>query len=421
MNELVTDFAQGMMPMVLDAALKGTVILAGAWISTQALRRASADLRHRIWLAGLAGMALLLIPAPLPDPIRITVNASLDSSTAATQATQVLPGLPLLWLLGTVLILLRFSAGVVGLWRITRGAESAEGTLFTDRVRTPLTWGFLRPVILLPSYMREWSAQERAIVVSHERAHIDRGDWLWQSCAQLLCAVFWFHPVVWFAAARLRQEAEQATDDRVLTGGAAAADYAASLMGVARKMRRGSAQTAVAVTMVHRSAIRKSAISGRIEAILDASRARALAGRRLRVTVPVLAMVAALSLAACAGNRVYSTENGVTAQSVENDVTAPSVKYQVEPEYSEEARKAKFAGKVMLSIVVDEEGLPQNIRVVRKLGLGLDEKAIEAVQKWHFNPGMKDGKPVPVAATIEVIFRQDQAGRTRAGMVRPKR
>jgi len=76
-----------------------------------------------------------------------------------------------------------------------------------------------------------------------------------------------------------------------------------------------------------------------------------------------------------------------------------------EPEYSEEARKAKYQGSVTLQIVVNEKGEPTEIRVVKKLGLGLDEKAIEAVSKWRFKPGMKDGKPVAVIATIEVSFR----------------
>lgn len=86
-------------------------------------------------------------------------------------------------------------------------------------------------------------------------------------------------------------------------------------------------------------------------------------------------------------------------------ISPPVPLYKVEPEYSEEARKAKFQGTVILSIVVDERGLPGSFKVVRPLGLGLDEKAIEAVQKWRFRPAYKDGKPVAVMATVEVNFR----------------
>ncbi|MBM3812818.1 MAG: energy transducer TonB [Acidimicrobiia bacterium] len=86
-------------------------------------------------------------------------------------------------------------------------------------------------------------------------------------------------------------------------------------------------------------------------------------------------------------------------------VSAPTLVYKVEPEYSEEARKAKFQGTVVLSVVVDEKGNPRDLRVIRALGLGLDEKAIEAVQKWRFKPGFLQGKPVAVAATVEVNFR----------------
>jgi TonB family protein len=81
------------------------------------------------------------------------------------------------------------------------------------------------------------------------------------------------------------------------------------------------------------------------------------------------------------------------------------VLHKVEPEYSEEARKAKWQGTVVLELVVDANGHPRDLRVMRALGLGLDQKAIEAVEKWTFKPGMKDGKPVPVIATIEVNFR----------------
>ena len=86
-------------------------------------------------------------------------------------------------------------------------------------------------------------------------------------------------------------------------------------------------------------------------------------------------------------------------------VSAPVPLYRPEPEYSEEARKAKFQGTVLLYVEIDEQGKTRNIRVVRPLGLGLDEKAIEAVSKWRFKPGMKGGAPVAVGATIEVNFR----------------
>jgi len=86
-------------------------------------------------------------------------------------------------------------------------------------------------------------------------------------------------------------------------------------------------------------------------------------------------------------------------------VSAPVLLFKVEPEYSEEARKAKYQGTVVVYIEVDPNGHARNPRIMRSLGLGLDEKAIEAIEKWRFRPGYKDGKPVTVMATIEVNFR----------------
>ena len=86
-------------------------------------------------------------------------------------------------------------------------------------------------------------------------------------------------------------------------------------------------------------------------------------------------------------------------------VSAPRLIKKIEPEYSEEARKAKYQGTVVLAVQVWEDGRAHNIRIIRSLGLGLDEKALEAVQQWRFAPGMKERKPVKVAATIEVNFR----------------
>jgi periplasmic protein TonB len=85
-------------------------------------------------------------------------------------------------------------------------------------------------------------------------------------------------------------------------------------------------------------------------------------------------------------------------------VSPPRVIYQVDPEFSEEARKAKYQGTCTLMLVVDASGHPTNIRVASSLGMGLDEKAIEAVKNWRFEPSMKDGHPVRVEIAVEVEF-----------------
>lgn len=86
-------------------------------------------------------------------------------------------------------------------------------------------------------------------------------------------------------------------------------------------------------------------------------------------------------------------------------VSAPHPIYDPEPEYSEEARVAKFQGNVVLWVVIGPAGIPRDVRVQRSLGMGLDEKAVAAVKNWRFQPAMKDGHPVSVRVSIEVNFR----------------
>jgi periplasmic protein TonB len=86
-------------------------------------------------------------------------------------------------------------------------------------------------------------------------------------------------------------------------------------------------------------------------------------------------------------------------------VSAPKAVFAPEPEYSEEARKAKYQGTVVLWLIVGEDGRTHDARVQRQLGMGLDEKAIEAVKQWRFEPAMKDGHPVKVQVAVEVNFR----------------
>jgi TonB family protein len=98
------------------------------------------------------------------------------------------------------------------------------------------------------------------------------------------------------------------------------------------------------------------------------------------------------------GDRVFRVGGGVSAPRA---ISAP------DPEYSEKARNAKYQGTCVLRLVVDTKGLPRDIRVERPLGLGLDEKAVEAVRQWRFEPAMKDGVPVAVLLAVEVSFHFD--------------
>lgn len=97
--------------------------------------------------------------------------------------------------------------------------------------------------------------------------------------------------------------------------------------------------------------------------------------------------------------------SGLTALRVGAGVTAPRLLFKVEPAYSEEARLARYQGTVVVAVDIGTDGLAQNMRAIRGLGLGLDEEAFKAIAQWKFQPGTKDSEPVPVTATIEVNFR----------------
>jgi TonB family protein len=87
-------------------------------------------------------------------------------------------------------------------------------------------------------------------------------------------------------------------------------------------------------------------------------------------------------------------------------ISAPQIKHRVTAQYTDEAKRANYQGVCLIGLIVNAQGNPVNVHVVRPLGMGLDEKALEAVRQYKFRPAMKDGKtPVPVMVTIEVDFR----------------
>jgi len=90
---------------------------------------------------------------------------------------------------------------------------------------------------------------------------------------------------------------------------------------------------------------------------------------------------------------------------VGGEVSAPKLIFAADPEYTEKARKAKYQGVCVVALIVDEEGNPQRVQIVRHLGMGLDKKAVDAVRQYRFKPATLRGKPVPVEVNIEVNFR----------------
>jgi TonB family protein len=96
---------------------------------------------------------------------------------------------------------------------------------------------------------------------------------------------------------------------------------------------------------------------------------------------------------------------GVPVRKIGGGVTEPELIYHVEPEFSAEAKKAKFNGIVLVNLIVDSKGKPQDVRVLRGVGMGLDEKALKAVRAYRFRPATEYGKPVPVGLNVEVNFK----------------
>lgn len=191
----------------------------------------------------------------------------------------------ILWLLGSLVGLVWIAVGRFGLrqlqfgarpldtqdWRATLDMERARAgvtrpvcLLSTAAVSTPLTWGIRSPVILLPESAKDWPQEHLLVVLRHELAHIARCDSLTQLVATAACAMYWFHPLVWFAARRQRAECERACDERVLSYGTSTAEYAAHLLDVARSARALGAQGLVSVAMA-----RPSQLEGRLLAVLN--------------------------------------------------------------------------------------------------------------------------------------------------------
>ena len=189
----------------------------------------------------------------------------------------------------------------------TRSASAAPSACFgVVRTAFPLAFGTRRPSIVIPDIADQWTDDRRRAVLLHELAHVARRDCLTQSVAFGACALYWFHPALWWVAGRLRVERELACDDRVIAAGSPPRDYAGHLLEIAYSLG-GRAAPALAVTMA-----RPRQLEGRMLAALDDRRNRTVPPIRFCAVIAAAAVAILLPLAAVAPTLVAASSSEET-------------------------------------------------------------------------------------------------------------
>jgi beta-lactamase regulating signal transducer with metallopeptidase domain len=348
------------MSFLLESAVKTSLVLGLAMLILLCLRHRSAALRHWVLAtaigAALATPALMLLPSwSLPVPasapaadreVRSTIasvttpqipssatpleeSSGMSSVVSAIQPSSLL--LPL-WIAGVVMNL---SGLLLGLWRLRRVASQSvvvsEGPwaemarpiastlglrrevrlLQSDQGAVLVTWGWLAPKVLLPAHAESWSPERMRVVLAHELAHIRRGDWGIQMAGELLRMVYWFNPLVWLAASRLRLESERACDDHVVNLGVPGRDYAVHLLELARAFGHARKIPVPAVAIVPRP----SSLQRRIAAMLNARLSRRPVTRLARLGTFAAMLVAAVPIALFAQNTFTTVSGSIVDES----------------------------------------------------------------------------------------------------------
>lgn len=274
-----------------------------------------------------------------PVPIAMVETAPISSRPPPAQIAQAkgnrmlitrFDGLWLaVWLAGFAAVILRTLAGMVGLWWLERGSRVETSLCWVDLLRRlvsgvglrrpvlllkshrrqmPMTWGVIRPKLLLPDSSEDWPEERRRVVLLHELAHVRRWDYATNFVTRLACAAWWFNPMVWLAARQLAAERERACDDIVLNHGARPAQYAEQILQIAAGLTAGKWTGAAGIAMT-----RPTKLEGRLRAILDSTLQRAAPARwvallMLAASLLVLAPVAMLRAAAPVAGGAPQTE-----------------------------------------------------------------------------------------------------------------
>lgn len=382
---------QAAIPVLIDAALKGAVLVALAAAGAYLLRKRSAASRHAVWTAAVIGhlaipVLVVVLPAwrvaglpalpwasvedvrpasasisprsiaaaadegaaravaepgtaetpdvggisavgqksmrTLATPSPATASkmeiAAVDPAAANRGSATTIAIVAAIWFVGALLVLMRLA---IGTWRVNllarEGARVEDGRWLSltqrlanslgvtrpltllrgERLAVPVTWGIVYPAVLLPEDADEWPEERRRFVLVHEMAHVKRFDALTQLVAQLAVALFWFDPLVWIAAHRMRVEREHACDDYVLRDGTTPSLYAGELLEMVRSIGTPSRDRA-APAFAALAMARRSEFEGRMLAILDPRQDRHTLHRRGTFMTAIALAILVLPLAA---------------------------------------------------------------------------------------------------------------------------
>ncbi|HVG43927.1 MAG TPA: M56 family metallopeptidase [Longimicrobium sp.] len=357
---------------------KVTLLLGGATCAIGALRRASAAARHAVWTTALAaalalpaaGLLLpaarieaqgrlwtaaaawldgLRAPAAPVSPVRTVVDVHgiapvLDGGGEGAEmpARGPIPAGTLLfavWALGAAACLARIGFGVVAANRMARGARPAESDVLarvageladaglaprsarlrvSAEVSAPAAVGIFRPAVLLPSDAVCWDTAEARAVLAHELGHVARRDCLTQLVASVATAVYWFHPLAWYASRRMCVERERACDDRALLAGAPPSRYATLLVHVLRASRQSVLPAGVLAMAAPRE------MEARIRSILDPAVRRRPLSLRARLATPAAvaaaaSLIAAIQVDAAPASSAFASRGSVWADAARRE------------------------------------------------------------------------------------------------------
>ena len=311
--------------------------------------------------------------APAPESAQPSSESPNTGSSFALPTLDASTMLLLAWLAGVVWMLGRLAIGVVNVRRVVRagvpvdeydwqslidtaqrsiGVASPARIVISSEAAMPFTYGLVRPVIVLPESAEEWTTERRRSVLLHELAHLKRRDLLTNAIVQVACAVYWFHPLVRFAARRVRIEAERACDSLVVAAGMRPSDYAGDLLEIARTMR-SSATGAVALAMA-----RRSDFEGRLLAILAPDSGRNVLTAARAVLVALSFAAPAVAIAAAVPARHGAPTSAAAAPNDSSESLGLPGRDATESETESETASASASASVALvqGTAVDSQG-----------------------------------------------------------------